>query len=250
MSQLCKLVKEDESCRINKAEWGTQSSPLAAQHPDQCAYFINFYSEPGSKLIDVFSGRGTSLLVGAALGRKVVGYDLSPQNLEMVRSVALEHTEIEPSDLTLHHGCGVELQEYQDQEDVFDLALSDPPFLFGVEPYGNDPRDLCTVKDVDGYIAKMTTCMTNLKRLIKPSNFKTKEFHPIVMKVGSARRGETGLIDIATELEIIARGLGLVLHDKIINVLDSQWGMFNVSRCIDNRYSVKIHETSLVWVKY
>ena len=70
------------------------------------------------------------------------------------------------------------------------------------------------------------------------------------MKVGSARRGEMGLIDIATELEIIARSLGLKLHDKIINVLDSQWGMFNVSRCIDNRYAVKIHETNLVWVKY
>ena len=92
----------------------------------------------------------------------------------------------------------------------------------------------------------MTTCLSNLKRLIKPSNFQKKEFHPIVMKVGSARRGEMGLIDIATELEIIARGLGLKLHDKIINVLDSQWGMFNVSRCIDNRYAVKIHETNLV----
>ena len=123
----------------------------------------------------------------------------------MVRSVALEHTEIEPSDLTLHHGCGVELQEYQDQEEVFDLAQSDPHFF---ETYGNDPRDLCTVKDVDGYIAN-DHLYDQSEETDQTQQFQDKEFHPIVMKVGSARRGETGLIDIATELEIIARGLGL-----------------------------------------
>ena len=54
-----------------------------------------------------------------------------------------------------------------------------------------------------------------------------------------------GLIDLATEFELIARGLDLVLHDKLINVLDSQWGMFNVSKCIDHKYSVKVHEILL-----
>ena len=70
------------------------------------------------------------------------------------------------------------------------------------------------------------------------------------MKVGSSRRGEKGFIDLATELEIIGRRIGLVLHDKQINVLDSQFAMFNLSRCIDHRYTVKIHETVLVFVKY
>ena len=57
-------------------------------------------------------------------------------------------------------------------------------------------------------------------------------------------------LDLATEVEIIARRLNLIIHDKVINILDSQWAMFNVSRCIDNRYSVKIHETNIVMVKY
>jgi len=92
--------------------------------------------------------------------------------------------------------------------------------------------------------------LVNLKRLIKPSNWENKEFYPIVIKVGSSRRGEKGFIDLATELEIIGRRLGLILHDKVINVLDSQFAMFNLSRCIDHRYTVKIHETNLVFVKY
>ena len=250
LSRLCKLVSEDESCKVTKHEWGTQSSPLAAMHPDHAAYFINYYSSEGDLVLDPFAGRGTNPLVGAALGRRVVAYDLSSSNLEKIKDVALQHTPIKDEDLTLHHSCGVALEHYKDDQDIFDLITTDPPFLFGVEQYGNDPRDLCQVRTVDGYVTKMTECLSNLKRLIKPSCWETKNFHPIILKVGSGRRGEMGLIDLATEFEIIARGLGLVLHDKLINVLDSQWGMFNVSRCIDHRYSVKVHETCLVLVKY
>jgi ParB family chromosome partitioning protein len=250
LAHLCKLVKEDESCKVVKQEWGTEQSPLAAQHPDHSAFLINYYSKKGDLILDPFCGRGTNVLVGAALGRKMVGYDLSPQNLEAIRSACLEHTGIDSDDLTLHHSCGVELKEYQDQENVFDLVCSDPPFAFGVEPYGKDPRDLCLIKDLDGYTTKMKQCLVNLQRLIKHSCWETKTFHPIVMKVGSSRRGEKGFIDLATELEIIGRHLGLVLHDKQINVLDSQFAMFNLSRCIDHRYTVKIHETVLVFVKY
>ena len=89
--------------------------PNYSQHPDHSAYFINYYSKEGDTIADVMSGRGTNLLVGTALGRKVVGYDLTLQNLEAVRSACLEHTEIEPSDLVLHHGDGVTLKEYEDQ---------------------------------------------------------------------------------------------------------------------------------------
>jgi ParB family chromosome partitioning protein len=250
LAQLCKLVKEDESCKIIKQEWGTEQSPLASQHPDHSAYFINYYSKEGDTIADVMSGRGTNLLVGAALGRKVVGYDLSPQNLETVRSTCLEHTEIDPADLVLHHSDGVTLKEYEGQEEIWDLVTFDPPYVFNAETYGNDDRDLCHLKDLDAFNAKLEECLLNLKRLVKTSSFAKKEFHPIVMKVGSGRRGEMGLVDMATEVEMIARRIGLVLHDKVINVLDSQWGMFNVSRCIDHRYTVKIHETNLVFVKY
>ena len=250
LSRLCKLVSHQNECRVEKRSWGTFDSPNASQHPDHSAYFINYYSKEGDTIADVMAGRGTNLLVGAALGRKVVGYDLSSQNLEAIRSACLHHTSIDDGDLTLHHSDGTVLEEYEDQQDIWDLVTCDPPYIFNAETYGADPRDLCLVKDLEPFNNKMECCLRNLKRLIKPSSFSKKEFHPIVMKVGSARRGETGLIDMATELEIIGRRLGLVLHDKVINVLDSQWGMFNVSRCIEHRYTVKIHETNLVWVKY
>ena len=250
LSRLCKLVSHQNECRVEKRSWGTFESPNSSQHPDHSAYFIYYYSKEGDTIADVMAGRGTNLLVGAALGRKVVGYDLSSQNLEAVRSACLEHTEIAPQDLVLHHSDGVALKEYQDQESIWDLVTFDPPYILNAENYGEDPRDLCHIKDLVQFNAKLEECLVNLKRLVKQSSFAEKRFHPIVIKVGSARRGETGLIDMATEVEIITRRIGLVLHDKVINVLDSQWGMFNVSRCINNRYSVKIHETNLVLLKY
>jgi ParB family transcriptional regulator, chromosome partitioning protein len=250
LSRLCKLVSHQDACRVPKRSWGTTEVPNYSQHPDHSAYFINYYSKEGDTIADVMAGRGTNLLVGAALGRKVVGFDLSSQNIEAVRSACLEHTDIAPADLVLHHSDGVTLKEYEGQESIWDLVTFDPPYILNAENYGEDPRDLCHIKDLDQFNAKLEECLLNLKRLVKQSSFAEKRFHPIVIKVGSARRGETGLIDMATEVEIIARSIGLILHDKVINVLDSQWGMFNVSRCIHNRYSVKIHETNLVFLKY
>ena len=253
LSHLCKLVSSDEDCRKTK-QMGKELKEVEvqnySQHPDHAAHFINFYSKEGETIADVMAGRGTNLLVGAALGRKVVGYDLSVQNLEAVRSACLEHTEIAPDDLVLHHSDGVTLKEYEGQEEIWDLVTFDPPYVFNAETYGNDERDLCNIKDLDAFNAKLEECLLNLKRLVKTSSFANKEFHPIVIKVGSGRRGKNGLTCMATEVEIIARRIGLILHDKVINVLDSQWGMVNASRCIDHHYSLKVHETNLVFVKY
>ena len=127
-----KLVSNSEDCRVNKKTWGTSECPNYSQHPDHSAYFINYYSNEGDTVVDVMSGRGTNLLVAAALGRKVVGYDLSPQNLEAVRSACLQHTEIEPTDLVLHHSDGVALNEYDGQEEIWDLVTFDPPYIFPV----------------------------------------------------------------------------------------------------------------------
>ena len=62
LAQLCKLVKEDESCKVIKREWGTEQAPLAAQHPDHSAFFINYYSNPGDRILDPFCGRGSNVL--------------------------------------------------------------------------------------------------------------------------------------------------------------------------------------------
>ena len=250
LSRLCQLLSHDDETRIIHRTSGAMEFQAYSQHPDHSAFFIDFYSKKGDLMLDCMAGRGTNLLVGAAMGRRVVGYDLNLKNLEKVRSVALENTDINPEDLILHHSDGCELAEFADQRDLFDLVTFDPPYLLGCEKYTDDPRDLCNIKDIDTFNCRMEVCLTNLKRLIKASDWDSLTFHPIVIKVGSNRRSTQGLIDMATECEIIGRRLGLTLHDKVFNVLNSQYAMFLVRRSVEHRYTVKIHETNLVFLKY
>ena len=139
--------------------------------------------------------------------------------------------------------------EYDGQENIWDLVLIDPPYLAGAERYTDDDRCLGNIKDQDLFLERMELCLVNLKRLIKPSNWEKKIFHPIVIKTGSACRGKLGLVEMYSNREP-AKQHGLVLHDKVINVLNSHWGLFNVRRCKDYRYGVKKHETNLVFLKY
>lgn len=250
LSRLCKLLSHNDDTRKIHRKSGAMEFQMYSQHPDHSAFFIDYYSKKNDLILDCFAGRGTNLLVGAALGRRVVGYDLTLQNLEKVRELALEHTDIEPNDLVLHHSDGCELKEYEGQENIFDLITIDPPYAAGAERYTNDERCLGNIRDLDTFYQRFETCLINLKRLIKPSNWEQKEFHPIVIKTGSARRGREGLIEMSYEVETLARKHSLVLHDKVINVLDSQFALFNVRRCIDYRYAVKKHETNSVFLKY
>lgn len=125
-----------------------------------------------------------TFLLEPALGRKVVGYDLTLQNLQKVRSVALEHTSIHPDDLVLHHSDGCDLKEYEDQQDLFDLISLDPPYASGAERYTDDPRCLGNMRSLDMFYSRLETCLINLKRLIKPSNWEERIFHAIVIKCG------------------------------------------------------------------
>ncbi len=113
LSRLCMLLSHDDDIRIVNREWGTVEVQAYSQHPDHSAHVIEFYTNPGDLMLDCMSGRGTNLLVGAALGRRVVGYDMNPTNLEKVRSMAMEQTDIDASDLQLHHSDGCVMGEWQ-----------------------------------------------------------------------------------------------------------------------------------------
>lgn len=255
LTKICSLVSDSEDTRVNKriAQFGTNPVRNYQTNPEMSRWFINFFSKEGDLVMDNFAGRGSNLIAAAYEGRRVVGYDLSSTNLELIRSACLEHTQIKPENLTLHHSCGIELAEYKSCTDQFDLIINDVPYIFGAEDYeSNDDRDLCKVKNLAEYHKRMEVCLVNMKRLIKPSSWKDRIFHPIVMKVGSGRRNSlgTGLVSMDVEIEFIARKIGLTIHDKIFNELRSAFQSYNIGRCIESRYTVKSHECSVVMVKY
>ena len=252
LNDICYLVSHNEEARIKKitGQFGTNEINNYTMIPEQSRWFVMYFSKEGDLVCDNFFGRGTNLIASAYEGRRVLGWDLSTLNCDLVRNACVENTCINADNLTLHNSCGVEMVEYQAASNIIDLFLNDIPYIYGAEDYGNDPRDLCNHKDLASFNERVERCLINMKRLVKPSNWEKKIFKPIIMKVGSSRRNSAGLVDMATEIEIIARKVGLVLHDKIINELRSSFQSYNVGRCIENRYTVKSHETNLVFLKY
>ena len=70
------------------------------------------------------------------------------------------------------------------------------------------------------------------------------------MKVGQQRKQEKGYFDMATDIEIIARRIGLTLHDKIYSQLEASTKVFFQKNCFENKYSMKLHECNLIFIDY
>ncbi len=252
LNDLCLLVSHNEKLRKTKrkALFGTSEITNYTMLPEHSRWFIRYYTKENFLCVDNTCGRGTNLIAAALEGRRIIGYDLNKDNLESIRDACVNHIGARPENVQLHHSCGVEMEEYKNDRNIIDCFINDVPYVLGAEEYTDDERDLCNHKNLDDYYKKIETMMINMKRLIKPSNYESKVFHPIIMKMGSQRRGERGLITMDTDIEMIGRKIGLILHDKIVNELKPTLQNYNLQRCIENRFTVKLQETNLVFLKY
>ena len=177
-------------------------------------------------------------------------YDLNKKNLDCIKQAITEHIGLDKVHMKLHHSCGVEMEEYAEDTNVIDLFLNDIPYL-GAEKYNpDDPRDIGNIRNPEKFYERVEVMMKNMKRLIKKSNYEEGIFKPIIMKVGSQRRGTKGFIDMATDIEMIARKHSLILHDLIMNELRPSMQSYIMNTSFQKRFTLKLHESNLVFVKY
>ena len=252
LNDLCIAVSQNEKLRKQKstALFGTNKVSNYTMLPEHSRWFIKYFSKEGDLVCDNTCGKGSNLISAAYEGRKVIGYDLNKDNVDAIRDVIKNHTKLNDEEIQLHHSCGVEMVEYATAENMIDLFINDIPYIFSTEKYTDDPRDLCNLPKLEDFYERVEVMMKNMKRLIKKSNYSQKIFHPIVMKVGSQRKRELGLFDMATDIEIIGRKIGLTLHDKIYNELKPAMQSYSLKNCFDNKFSMKLHECNLVFVDY
>lgn len=75
MEELSKYYKGSSSSASRWARFG----PYYAMFPIDFAFnVVNKYSKPGDKILDPFSGRGSSIYAGSVLGREGTGIELNP----------------------------------------------------------------------------------------------------------------------------------------------------------------------------
>jgi len=251
LNDLCLLVSHNENLRKTKrkALFGTSEITNYTMLPEHSRWFIKYFTKENDLICDNTCGLGTNIISACYEGRRVIGYDLSADKLEGIKDACVNHIGARPEDVILHHSCGVEMNEYKNDSNIIDCFINDVPYVGGAEKYTDDERDLCNLNDEE-YFKKIDIMMGNMKRLIKPSSYEEKIFHPIIMKMGSQRRGEKGLKTMDTDIEMIGRKHQLILHEKIVNELKPTLQNYNLQRCIENRFTIKLQETNLVFLKY
>ena len=252
LNDICMTVSHNEELKIPKKAglFGTNPISNYTTLPEHSRWFIKYYSNEGDWICDNTCGKGGSLIAGAYEKRNVIGYDLNKKNLDCIKQAITEHIGLDKVHMKLHHSCGVEMEEYAEATNVIDLFLNDIPYL-GAEKYNpDDPRDIGNIRNPEKFYARVEVMMKNMKRLIKKSNYEEGIFKPIIMKVGSNRNQGAGLHDMATEIELIARRIGLTLHDKIFNELKPAMQSYLINTSFQKRFTLKLHETNLVFLDY
>ena len=251
LNDICIAVSSNVELKRKKktALFGTNEISNYRMLPEHSRWFIKYFSNEGDLCCDNTCGLGTNVLAAAYEGRRVIGYDLSEDNISNIRTALVDHIGLTPDKFTLHHSCGVEMDEYKEASDMVDLFINDIPYI-GAEKYTDDPRDLCNVKGLDQFYNRVEVMLRNMKRLVKPSSYENKIYKPIIMKVGSVRKQGKGLYNMQTDIELAARRVGLTLWDSITNELRPTFQSFILQKCIANKFTVKSHETSLVFCKF
>ena len=252
LNDICLTVSHNEALRRTKktALFGTNEVSNYTMLPEHSRWFIKYFSNEGDLICDNTCGRGTNLLAAAYENRRIIGFDLNKNNLDCIREALTDHIGLSEVDYKLHHSCGVEMVEYAEHDEMVDMFINDIPYIMNAEKYNDDPRDLGNISNLDDFYARVEVMMLNMKRLIKKSDYDKGIFKPIIMKVGSQRRGTKGLIDMATDIEMIARKHSLILHDKIMNELRPSMQSYIMNTSFQKRFTLKLHESNLVFVRY
>ena len=252
LNDICLTVSHNEALRRTKktALIGTNEVSNYTMLPEHSRWFIKYFSNEGDLICDNTCGRGTNLLAAAYENRRIIGFDLNKNNLDCIREALTDHIGLSEVDYKLHHSCGVEMVEYAEHDEMVDMFINDIPYIMNAEKYNDDPRDLGNISNLDDFYARVEVMMLNMKRLIKKSDYDKGIFKPIIMKVGSQRRGTKGLIDMATDIEMIARKHSLILHDKIMNELRPSMQSYIMNTSFQKRFTLKLHESNLVFVRY
>ena len=252
LNDICMSVSHNEALRRTKktALFGTNEVSNYTMLPEHSRWFIKYFSNEGDLICDNSCGRGTNLLAAAYENRRIIGFDLNKNNLDCIREALTDHIGLSEVDYKLHHSCGVEMVEYAEHDEMVDMFINDIPYIMNAEKYNDDPRDLGNISNLDDFYARVEVMMLNMKRLIKKSDYDKGIFKPIIMKVGSQRRGTKGLIDMATDIQMIARKHSLILHDLIMNELRPSMQSYIMNTSFQKRFTLKLHESNLVFVRY
>jgi len=245
-SEDVKKVKREASDDPDKSQLQMMFSTY---NPTEANFIIDYYTEPGYHILDVFMGRYTRPVISLWRDRRYTGFDTCSKTVEANRSVLREKFPEREKDWDLYHSSGTDLEPFSRRENVFDAVYSCPPY-YDKEQYSGEGKDLSYMdeQEFDREIQKM---FGRLERLIKPSDYDEEEFHPVIFKVGSQRKRDQGIVnDMQFKFKKWAKESGFVLHDIIYSKNRTPLKYYDSNKAYKKRRVVKNFETILVFLNY
>jgi len=218
-------------------------------NPDQAVFSLDYYTNHNDLILDPFQGRGTTAITSLYLERRFVGFEINPTSLNKTKEVIKNNLDVPDDRWNIYEGCGCEMKELESESEIIDGIFSSPPYYNKAESYTDDPRDLCNMS-VDDFNDKIDLMFSNIRRLIKPSNYELKIFHPIIFVVGTSRKGKDGILDMSFEFQRIAKNHGLTLWDQMFVQLNNPHLISSLQRNYEHRFVQKNYESQLTWVKF
>jgi len=249
MRILWDLAANHEDLRTSKRQLFFQTSPLRlySWNPNHCSLLLDYYTRQGDTVLDPFVGRGSTAISAVLLKRNFVGIDLLPEIVEHNQSVLSEF--VEKTEVSWEFYCedGIALQSLLDSKRQVDAVMTDPPYYDQREVYSENKEDLSQLSRSD-YQKTLEIFFSNLKHIVRPSTLgKSKRIHPVIIKLGSYRKGRSGLIDMAIDFQLIAEQCGWLLWDKSFISLNSALQSLTFQRNYASGYLTKNYETILVF---
>ena len=101
LNDLCLLVSHNEKLRKTKrkALFGTSEISNYTMLPEHSRWFIKYFTKEDDLVCDNTCGRGTNLIAACYEKRRIIGYDLSADNLESIRDACVNHIGAKPEDV-------------------------------------------------------------------------------------------------------------------------------------------------------
>ena len=119
-----------------------QAESVSEFDPFLSELMYKWFSRPGDLILDPFAGGCVRGVVAAVLGRRYVGFDLSPEqvatNISQYMDIERRYRGIE-GEAGWYSGDSNELLRGKDTH--YDMVFTCPPY-YNLERYTNDPRDL------------------------------------------------------------------------------------------------------------
>ena len=146
-------------------------------------------------------------------------------------------------------GDGCNMHYLKDEIQMVDAVFTSPPYYGKAESYSDDPRDLCNMS-VEQFDERIDVMFSNLKRVLKKSDYEKKIFHPAIFTVGTARRGKDGIIDMTHTFQRISKYHDFTFWDQVFVELNNPHLVQSLKRNYQHRFVNKNYESQIVFVRF